>query len=262
MATLLFDFAAKYLHEQDQSVKVKLFLDKLKSKGQSSVQCQQAAHAVALYFDLIADNADRRAEAYRCGRLRRQRAPWILISIERRNARGTAGGGSPPAEDRRKGLDDADYRKMVRSDLHERHGAAAALIIVFEADDVIFTEIFAALHLDDDQRNHSGVLQAVGHSHGNEGGLVNVVGGFVVAARYLGGSGHYDPVLAPVMVHLKRQPLPGVNFDPFDLVILVFLENGIGSPGAFAGFHASSHYRLLKTSHLAAVVPEIGRAHV
>ena len=43
-----FDFAAKYLHEQDQSVKVKLFLDKLKSKGQSSVQCQQAAHAVGV----------------------------------------------------------------------------------------------------------------------------------------------------------------------------------------------------------------------
>ncbi len=129
---------------------------------------------------------------------------------------------------------------MVRSGLHERHSAPAPLVIVFEADDVVLAEVLAALHFDDDQRNHAGVLQAVGHPHGNEGRLVDVVGGFLVAARYLGGSGHYNPVLAPVMVHLQRKPLPGVDFDPFDLVIFVFLENGVGSPGAFAGFHASS----------------------
>jgi len=52
-----YDFSAKYLHEQDQSVKVRLFLDKLKSKGQSSGQCQQAAHAVALYYELSARQA-------------------------------------------------------------------------------------------------------------------------------------------------------------------------------------------------------------
>lgn len=49
-----YDFSAKYLHEQDQSVRVRLFLDKLKSKGQSPAQCQQAAHAVALYYELFA----------------------------------------------------------------------------------------------------------------------------------------------------------------------------------------------------------------
>jgi len=49
-----YDFSAKYLHEQDQSVRVRLFLDKLKSKGQSLAQCQQAAHAVALYYELSA----------------------------------------------------------------------------------------------------------------------------------------------------------------------------------------------------------------
>ena len=52
-----YDFSAKYLDEQDQAVKVKLFLDKLKSKGQSPAQCQQAAHAVALYSDLTARQA-------------------------------------------------------------------------------------------------------------------------------------------------------------------------------------------------------------
>lgn len=47
-----YDFSTKYLQMQDQAVKVRLFLEKLKSKGQSPAKCQQAAHAVALYFDL------------------------------------------------------------------------------------------------------------------------------------------------------------------------------------------------------------------
>jgi len=47
-----FDFSSKYLHEQDQSEKVRRFLDKLKGKGQSSLQCQQAAHAVSVYFEI------------------------------------------------------------------------------------------------------------------------------------------------------------------------------------------------------------------
>ena len=56
-----YDFTANYLHEQDQTVKVKLFLDKLKNKGQSPTQCQQAAHAVTIYFELLSQVASRRA---------------------------------------------------------------------------------------------------------------------------------------------------------------------------------------------------------
>jgi len=52
-----YDFSGKYLQLQDNAAKVRLFLDKLKSKGQSSAQCQQAAHAVALYFELLGQNA-------------------------------------------------------------------------------------------------------------------------------------------------------------------------------------------------------------
>jgi len=52
-----YDFSDKYLQEQDNAAKVRLFLDKLKNKGQSSYQCQQAAHAVALYFELLEQNA-------------------------------------------------------------------------------------------------------------------------------------------------------------------------------------------------------------
>lgn len=48
-----YDFSGTYLQEQEQAEKVRLFLDKLKSKGQSTAQCQQAAHAVSLYFELL-----------------------------------------------------------------------------------------------------------------------------------------------------------------------------------------------------------------
>ncbi len=47
-----YDFYAKYLNTDDKSEKVKLFLEKLRSKGQSPAQCQQAAHAVSLYFEM------------------------------------------------------------------------------------------------------------------------------------------------------------------------------------------------------------------
>lgn len=47
-----YDFYAKYLDTDDKPEKVKLFLDKLRSKNQTPVQCQQAAHAISLYFEM------------------------------------------------------------------------------------------------------------------------------------------------------------------------------------------------------------------
>lgn len=47
-----YDFYAKYLDTDDKPEKVKLFLDKLRSKGQTPYQCQQAAHAISLYFEM------------------------------------------------------------------------------------------------------------------------------------------------------------------------------------------------------------------
>jgi integron integrase len=51
-----YDFSAKYLQGQERAAEVQLFLNKLKSKGQSSTQCQQAAHAVAVYFEFLDQN--------------------------------------------------------------------------------------------------------------------------------------------------------------------------------------------------------------
>lgn len=47
-----FDLYAKYLDTDDKPQKVRLFLEKLRSKNQTPAQCQQAAHAISLYFEM------------------------------------------------------------------------------------------------------------------------------------------------------------------------------------------------------------------
>lgn len=47
-----YDFNTKYLDTDEKSEKVRLFLEKLRSKKQTSTQCHQAAHAVSLYFEM------------------------------------------------------------------------------------------------------------------------------------------------------------------------------------------------------------------
>jgi site-specific recombinase XerD len=47
-----YDFSTKYLDLDDKPKKVKLFLEKLRKKNQTQAQCQQAAHAVSLYFEM------------------------------------------------------------------------------------------------------------------------------------------------------------------------------------------------------------------
>lgn len=47
------DFRFKYLNSCEGSEQVRLFLGKLRGKKQSEAQCQQAAHAVSLYFEII-----------------------------------------------------------------------------------------------------------------------------------------------------------------------------------------------------------------
>jgi len=47
-----YDFSAKYLDTADKPDRVKQFLEKLRSKKQTPFQCQQAAHAISLYFEM------------------------------------------------------------------------------------------------------------------------------------------------------------------------------------------------------------------
>jgi hypothetical protein len=46
------DFSANHLDTDEKPQKVKLFLEKLRSRKQTQAQCQQAAHAISLYFEM------------------------------------------------------------------------------------------------------------------------------------------------------------------------------------------------------------------
>jgi integron integrase len=47
-----YDFSANNQDVNDKPEKVKLFLEKLRSRKQTPMQCQQAAHAISLYFEM------------------------------------------------------------------------------------------------------------------------------------------------------------------------------------------------------------------
>ena len=55
-----YDFYANCLNKDDKPEKIKLFLEKLRSKKQTQAQCQQAAHAISLYFEM--QSQERRPE--------------------------------------------------------------------------------------------------------------------------------------------------------------------------------------------------------
>lgn len=46
------DFRFKYLNSCEHSEQVRLFLGKLRKKKRSEAQCQQAAHAASLFFEI------------------------------------------------------------------------------------------------------------------------------------------------------------------------------------------------------------------
>jgi hypothetical protein len=46
------DFSDKYPSDNDNAELLRQFLDKLRQKNQSALQCQQAAHAVSIYFEM------------------------------------------------------------------------------------------------------------------------------------------------------------------------------------------------------------------
>ena len=47
-----YDYSANHLDTEEKPQKVKLFIEKLRSRKQTPMQCQQAAHAISLYFEM------------------------------------------------------------------------------------------------------------------------------------------------------------------------------------------------------------------
>ena len=74
--------------------------------------------------------------------------------------------------------------------------------MVFEADDVVFAEIGAGLHLDQVQRDLAGVFQPMGRAERDIARLVFGENDLLVAAAHPGRALHHHPVLGAVMVRV------------------------------------------------------------
>lgn len=86
------DFCEKYPPPEGKSERIRLFIEKLKSKKQTPRQCSQAAHAISLFFELqqVKNHAP-------SGAVNIQKTPASLTSapVKARNANHAAGGIEP-----------------------------------------------------------------------------------------------------------------------------------------------------------------------
>jgi hypothetical protein len=111
-------------------------------------------------------------------------------------------------------------------------GHVLASVGVFESNDVILAEVAARLHLDDFERDLSGVLQAVFDAERDVGRLVLAEQDDLLAARHPGRAAHHDPVLGAMMVHLQRERGAGADDDALDLEALAAVDAVVPAPGA------------------------------
>ena len=78
------DFRIKYPPPNSKSDHVRLFVEKLRSKGQTKAQVYQAAHALSLFFSLQSRNKTGCGRVLRCGVVRN--APASGVRTTRANA--------------------------------------------------------------------------------------------------------------------------------------------------------------------------------
>lgn len=112
---------------------------------------------------------------------------------------------------------------------------SGAPVNIIEAHDVVFSQVFTALHLDHHQRQDAGVGDAMLMTCGDVGGLVSGDHGFAFSVDHLGHAADHDPVFAAVMVHLQAEAGAGLDGDPLDFVALTFFQHGVVAPGAVHG---------------------------
>src|SRR5262249_32496271 len=102
--------------------------------------------------------------------------------------------------------------------------------VVLEANDIVFAEIVAALHFDEDQIFFAGVLNAVGSADGNVDRLAGTNRDLTTVERDLRRSADDEPVFRTLRVLLITQSFSGQHFDPFDLESGCFFQHLVSSP--------------------------------
>ena len=75
-------------------------------------------------------------------------------------------------------------------------------IIIFEADDVVPTEVIAGLHFDQLQIDGAWIAEPMLRTDWREYGFIGVNQFLDFAALDFGGAGDHDPMLGAVVMHL------------------------------------------------------------
>src|SRR5579872_2739310 len=109
---------------------------------------------------------------------------------------------------------------------------ALTAVTIIESHDVILAEVGARLHLDDVQRNHPRILDAVLHADRNVGRLVLLQEENLVAAGDTRRAGNHDPVLGTVMMHLQRQGRARLDLQTLHLETGAAFDAVVTAPGA------------------------------
>ncbi len=100
-----------------------------------------------------------------------------------------------------------------------------ATITVLIAYNIVLTEIFARLHLDDLERNLAWVFQAMGLAEGDVGALVFSEQKGFTALSNLGRALDDDPVLGAVVVALQGEAAARLDSDALDLKAIPDIDN-------------------------------------
>jgi len=109
---------------------------------------------------------------------------------------------------------------------------SASLIIIFNPNDVVLTEITSGLNLNQFQDNLAGVFQPMSGTDRDVDRLIFVHDLDEFVDGYARRAAHHDPVLGAVMMLLQREPASRLHDDALDLVTISGVDRLIASPRA------------------------------
>ena len=108
--------------------------------------------------------------------------------------------------------------------------ALASAVAVAQANDVVFAEVIAALHFNEDQLIMARVGEAVRFLDRNVSVFARHGGEFDLPDLYDSSPMYDHPVFRALMVVLQAEALARSDGDALDLVTVFFLQGRVGSP--------------------------------
>ena len=102
-------------------------------------------------------------------------------------------------------------------------------------DDVILTQIWPALNLNDDEGKRAGVFNPMGCACRNEGRFLGLDILNPFSDDHLRRAGHDNPMFTASMVKLEAQAMARIDLKTLDLIPIALTKNRPTAPGACFG---------------------------